>query len=369
MDFLKRYQIKLTVRSPVFIGSGMTMGKKEYVYDRTRHKVKIPDLPSMFSGIEKLGLMKHFEEYMLESREDLYKWLSRVGIFPNVYNQWIRYELDAGDAVMRDKSKKEIHLFIKDPMGLPYIPGSSMKGALRTALLTKDILQDNHRKTTIIDSVRKAKYSEENKHLGKEAQMMEAGTFMKLKRKKDEPSDPINDYMAAVRISDSKPLQLDDLVLCQKIDLNLSGETKSMPLIRECLKPGTVVEFDLTIDTSLYDFSIEMLLDAIKENYSLQYDVFVRPFKGKKAHSPYGCYVGGGSGFVSKTNVYPVFGKEPGVEMVSRIIDQTLPKRQKEQHKHYKDKQLGVSPHMMKMTKYNGSLYEMGLCDVEIVKY
>ncbi|NCC79232.1 MAG: type III-A CRISPR-associated RAMP protein Csm5, partial [Clostridia bacterium] len=249
MDFLKRYQIKLTARSPVFIGSGMTMGKKEYVYDRTRHKVKIPDLPSMFSGIEKLGLMKHFEEYMLESREDLYKWLSRVGIFPNVYNQWIRYELDAGDAVMEERSKKEIHLFIKDPLGLPYIPGSSMKGAIRSSLLTKDILQDNRRKASIMDSVRRAREGNRKWYLVKEAGMMEAGTFMKLKRNEKKPFDPINDYMAAVRISDSKPLQLDDLVLCQKIDLNLSGETKPMPLIRECLKPGTVVEFDLTIDT------------------------------------------------------------------------------------------------------------------------
>ena len=37
-------------------------------------------------------------------------------------------------------------------------------------------------------------------------------------------------------------------------------------------------------------------------------------------------------------------------------------------HKHYKDFEYGVSPHILKCTKYNGQVLQMGLCKVSSVE-
>ena len=57
-------------------------------------------------------------------------------------------------------------------------------------------------------------------------------------------------------------------------------------------------------------------------------------------------FLGGGSGFVSKTVIYSLLGEREGVQAVQDIFDKTyVPK----EHKHYKDCRLGVSPHVLKM--------------------
>ena len=36
-----------------------------------------------------------------------------------------------------------------------------------------------------------------------------------------------------------------------------------MPLLRECIKPDTTVEFDLTIDTTLTEITVDNIIEAI----------------------------------------------------------------------------------------------------------
>ena len=74
-------------------------------------------------------------------------------------------------------------------------------------------------------------------------------------------------------------------------------------------------------------------------------------------------FLGGGSGFVSKNcDIFSVRRKR-GVQAVQDIFDKTyVPK----EHKHYKDCRLGVSPHVLKCTKYCGKTYMMGQCKFKI---
>lgn len=368
MAFLKTYKIVLTVKSPVFIGAGVSIEKKEYVFDTLRKKVKIPHLHKMFLGLKKMGRLKQYEEYMLDGRDDLIRFFSKAGIAQATYDTWMKYELDAGDAVFEDRSKKEIHLFTKDAMGLPFIPGSSLKGALRTAILNQYFFENEPERSKYEKILNDVDISNQrNKLLGEEAKSIETDAFMKLNRISNKPRDILNDWMAAVKVSDSKPLKLDDLVLCQKLDMNIKGELKPMPILRECLKPGTVVEFTLTLDDSLYEISKEQILFAIKNSYQHQYDVFMKEFKVRMEPYPYSIFIGGGSGYVSKTIVYSILQHPRGVKKVSQIIDGTLGFKAKEQHKHFRDASLGVSPHTLKMTKYLGKLYTMGLCQIDII--
>lgn len=74
-------------------------------------------------------------------------------------------------------------------------------------------------------------------------------------------------------------------------------------------------------------------------------------------------FFGGGSGFVSKTVVYPMFGEREGIEITKDIFDRTgVP----QDHKHYKDTRMRVSPHILKCTRYQGKEYMMGQCEIDI---
>ena len=131
---LQHYTITLHTEGPVFIGSGRTIGKKEYIYDRYANKVHIPNMEKMFAYFMKRGLLASYEEYLLNGKIDFVYWLKDNRITEREFMPWIAYTMDSGDAVIEQKSKKEILTSVKDAYGCPYVPGSSLKGKLRTLL-------------------------------------------------------------------------------------------------------------------------------------------------------------------------------------------------------------------------------------------
>ena len=134
-EFMKEYRIRLITKGPVFIGNGQEYYKKEYIIDRRNSRVMIPKVNEMYAYLKKRGLARDFEEFMLHDRyHDLGGWLREKRVPDSDRNQWIRYSMDCGDAI----SEKGLHVMqcIKDAYGNPYIPGSSLKGMLRTILLS-----------------------------------------------------------------------------------------------------------------------------------------------------------------------------------------------------------------------------------------
>ena len=76
--------------------------------------------------------------FLMDSRNgemSLSTWLAQKKLREADYEAWKLYEMDAGEAfVDRTSRPKEIDAFVKDAYGLPYVPGSSVKGMFRTAL-------------------------------------------------------------------------------------------------------------------------------------------------------------------------------------------------------------------------------------------
>ena len=55
-DYLKSYEMTLHTVGPVFVGSGRTFNKKEYIYLRDKGKVLIPNESLFFQELQKRGL-------------------------------------------------------------------------------------------------------------------------------------------------------------------------------------------------------------------------------------------------------------------------------------------------------------------------
>ena len=362
-DFLKRYKIQMEILTPVFIGAGSELTKKEYIYDKENKYVWIPDKQHLIRDIYKRKLENKFEEYMLSQNEPLLNWMESVGYKEKEIQKLCSYSMDCSQALENLNHPIAIQEFVKDAYGMPYIPGSSLKGAIRTALLGTKIL-DNPRqyqslKKEVIDCNPVMENGKPNKKYlvlqGKKAEVVAFHTI----RATDKKEDAKNDELKGIHISDSKPLKLQDLILCQKIDLSMEQHKNALNILRESLRPKTVVEFELTIDTSVSKLKKEDIERALQNTWNFYRNAYVKKFMPISEKDKGNLYLGGGCGFGTKTVIYELLEERQRVRIVSQLMDIKF-------KKHRQDVRKGVSPRRLKCTNYKGAICEMGKCFVKI---
>ncbi|MDE7060768.1 MAG: type III-A CRISPR-associated RAMP protein Csm5, partial [Lachnospiraceae bacterium] len=268
-EYLKYYQVTMRTLAPVFVGSGKEIGKKEYIF-LNKSKVGIPDIQKLYAEMRKRGLGSHFEDYLLSySWVSLTDWLKRQNIRMNEIEPIINYKLDCGDAVLeRGGNRLKVMECIKDPYGKPYIPGSSLKGMFRTIFLGADMLRSAKkygREKEIFQQNMEEKKKQTYYYLKKEMESLEGVAFRTLQREKTRPRDAVNDILQGFVVSDSDPLSVDDLVLCQKIDWHTNGIERKIPILRECIKPNITIRFNITVNTQICSITKEKILEAVKD--------------------------------------------------------------------------------------------------------
>lgn len=362
--FLKCYKMKIGVLSPIYIGSGEKIGKKEYIYMPWNHHVIIPDVDKMYGDIRRRGWENEFTDFLMDSRNGqlpLSMWLSQKKLCGDDYISWKKYEMDAGEAfVDRASRPKEIEAFVKDAYGLPYVPGSSIKGMIRTMLLVWEIQKNPEAFRQICQEIKTNSQNRASRKscMSREVAKLEQQILYKLSRDEKKKQNAVNDCLSGLHIGDSAPIELKRLTLSQKIDYTLDGKQKPLPLLRETLIPGTEICFDVSIDTNLCDYSMDDILEAARVFQQVCnkyfYERFHRPIKAENA-----VFLGGGCGFLSKTVLYALFGQD-AVYIVDNIFKNTLG-RQYDVHQHHKDIELKIAPHVCKCTMYHGKLYDVGI--------
>lgn len=375
MEVLKHYKMKIEALSPIHIGNGVTIGKKEYIRIPWDQLIIIPDFNRMYLDIQKKGHSRQFEKYILENdRDDLSKWLKENGYQKKDYERWEKYRLSASEAFIKPNNgkastPKDILAFAKDAYGMPYVPGSSIKGMIRTALLAWEIHKNPSKYQDITQSIWRGAGKEKVKRdylLSQETAALEELTFHTVKRDGVKPNNAVWSNMAGLIVSDSEPISIEQLTLSQKIDYNLRGEEKALPILREALIPGTEVFFSITIDPEICPYSIEHIVEALNYFQEVSYDKFYKRFhRGKKEDGI--VWLGGGVGFLSKTILYPMF-KDEAYKIVDKTFVVTVGPKNYQQHKHGKNLSNKIAPHVCKCTRYNGQLYDMGMGRLEVLK-
>lgn len=333
---MKYYTISLEVLTPVYIGSGAKITKKDFLING--HYAQIYD-PLKLHAI----LGEKYERFLMNNLS-LTDFLQRSNL---------REEKELADALMYsvslgDKSIRKsdsIDEFIKDPYGLPYIPGSSLKGAIRTAILA-NLIHENK-------GAYRSFYNDRIDQYGSSREIEEKA-FGSIK----------DSAFKSLKLSDSRPIDAESLILSKKIDVFKDGQTNNkLNLCRESLRAGTKAEFSLTVDSSrnVKYFEPDYILKAINFFANQYQTMYLNKFGF--ARNSYGeniLYLGGGTGFLTKTVNHSIYG-EATPERVSDYLDKRF-----RRHKHYKDKTLGVSPRVKKCTIINHETIEMGICKIRI---
>ena len=346
-EHLQVFDLILTTRSPLCVTSGVRYQKNEYLFDPATKRVSILDRDAFIELLARRDLVDAYERFILRGGA-LYRFLrEECRLTEREIGGIVRYSLSAADALAGGRPLMEIQAFQRDPAGWAYLPGSSIKGALRTAYLLHCILADQ----------------------GRREGPVEEGRYMNLPEKNEKRGGgAVNDLFRGVRVSDSLPLGEEAMILAGKTDVSTDGSTNSINICRECLRPGEKVRFRLTLDQSLLAHRIdrELLLQCVAEfsrYYRETYLVHFRRPQNDSGETYQNCLLlGAGAGFFSKTVVYPYYGEQ---RALSRTAD--LMQKKFRQGRHGQDERIGISPHTMKYAKWGGKLYPMGVCGVEIL--
>ena len=389
-DFIKKGFIEFKTLAPVYIGCGRTAGKKEYLYDAKTGKVEILQMDMVFEKISRLGLMDSFEKYLLatekeeqwETGRDLLGFVRNNHIPASEYSTWSREIVSVADPDMNFHSIKDINLFVRNERGMPYIPGSGFKGMLRTILETQYYLENRDQAEEMAYRIREQVQESErrpqrrdrflkNEDADIDVASMHKELFDSVKN--ESPSKNLrnqkNDTLRGLLVGDSEELSWDDMCVCQKIDMNTFGDEKPLNVLREAIKPGVIIRIPISIDTRICKYTTADILNAIKifnTNYLTTFaNKFDKAPKTKGNSTTF--FLGGGTGYVSKTVTYGILSGREAVDNVSKIINATLNNRARQEHGHHNDVRKGVSPHILKCTRYKGTLMQMGACCV--VKY
>lgn len=354
--FLEVYDLTLKTIGPLFIGDGRTILKKCYLYDSRSGSVSIFDEEKLFALLAQRNLIDQYEQFMLGRMNNLYRFLTQdCHLQERDWKPALRYTLKVGAALDEEHSLKDIHCFVRNAAGQVYLPGSSVKGALRTVLLHHMIRQEGEHDQ--LEPSRRERFGS----------IPESRYLHTLRLVKNRPDDMVNSLMRGLQVSDSLPVPDSQMILASKMDCRPDGSLSKPNVCRESIRPDTEIHLKLTLDQSVLQGtvtreSLTAAIDAFDEYY---WDTYLRHFEepARTAEVYYeNClFLGGGSGFFSKSLVYPYLGEKRGLKLTAEMMTQMFRK-----HYHDRDEAQGISPHTVKYTEYGSKLYPMGMCGVEI---
>lgn len=368
---LERRDITLRTLSPVFIGAGERLTKKEYLFDRKKGLIHFIDFPRLIRFLKERGLLSKYEEFLSQPRlNDFQAFLLGNRVLEKDYPAFVSYTIAAGEAA-HEPNFREVLTFIKDAQGLPYIPGSSLKGAIRTALAARLLNKGEWDRDR--QAIERAHSRNARHYLADESKNLEKRIFHRLQIKNPKNGEtvpgPINDIMQGIRVSDSASLSCDKLVLAGKYDRKSDGTVNILPIFRECLMPGSEAHMTITLDLPVLaqaGLDIKGLEDALHEFADKHYAAYEQYFEMEEdapvaAREGVDIILGGGAGYVSKTLTYNLYPRrEQALPLAAKIMTTQFPR-----HGHHKDAGIyKTSPHTLKTTRYNGQFYQMGRCEV-----
>lgn len=348
-SYLKKYKFVFNTVGPVFVGSGQNLKKKEYIFDEKKGRVKIIDVNKMLGFICKdKNLMRDYEKLMMsgDKNDDLQSFFNDHKISEKDYKNWILRECN----VKGNFNGEDINTFVRDGRGEAYIPGSSLKGMFRTVILSYLI---RHADEEYKNEMR-ARVAEDfsDKHLDEVDKAMSV-KFLHSKLTDSDRENMVNSIMRGLIISDSKKIADKNMALYRKFDMSVKGEGHSLNLVRECVDFKVKIETTITIDTTIFPYSKDELFKMFEEFTQYYKEILEDKFKGCPKHSVSNkrFFLGGGAGFISKTDLYALFDEKKAVEITGRILDSKFQNKE-----HLSDAKVhGISPRILKCVEIKGN--------------
>lgn len=340
MSNIIRNKMKLEVLTPLHIGGAdykSKLDKKEYIFDKDKKTLTLIDNEKFIAFLIKKNLFEKYIAYiennvnakvMIQNRNiNLFNFLKANNIDKDIQNfrKKAPIKLD-----MNIENMNDIKLMLRDVQGKPYIPGTSIKGALINLLLVDYIIKNRE------------KFSKEKRIILSECK--KTNDDRSIRGLKNDIKKIVNQIEKSIIYSDNKSLEKSKKFgisvsdsysysntrtnFYQDIDekrTNKPGEDKSrpMPVAREYIIANSIFDFDITLDIDLLEESklkiknIDDLIDSIENAMSYLINVL----EDKNSPRTENLVLGANTGFLQKTIVYALFEDEKErLEVVKKLL-------------------------------------------------
>jgi CRISPR-associated protein Csm5 len=224
--------------SPVHIGSGEKASDADYIF----HDGKL-FIINVEKFIEAITPQQYdlFSKVLLQTGS-MQRCFQALNVSPNEYGKYAEYSVECRAKPM------ELQTFVKNANLTPYIPGSSIKGALRTAILYNLLISSQES----FQLLKKRIYSVISR---RDAEKLMRNIVESLLGGEGGSHSPHYDSMKFIRISDSSGIPIGGLTVQGLCLIETSGPTSHRKTGRvtyvEAIKPGTTACGKITVDKTI----------------------------------------------------------------------------------------------------------------------
>ena len=228
--------VRIQTLTPIHIGSGEYLRNNSDFVEYKDGKDSYICIIDPEKVLELIGV-EHINDWvsLIERNGDIKEYISKLGknATPNVYAQ--RLLCNYVHTLKREDTLKEC---IHNGMGYPYIPGSSIKGAIRTAVLA-----------TIAEQQTGLEYSVKNQAGKISAKQVEAKLF---------GGDPNSDVFRFIKVGDAyfeRGCELSTRIINLNIRERNNLIDPSKPQLVEAIGVDNETDFQMKIDKAYYEWA------------------------------------------------------------------------------------------------------------------
>lgn len=375
----------LKVVTPINISDGIVLGAKDYLYDSRRQKVFFLNLHQWHMFIYKHMLLEKSESYLANFRDkqSLLEWLQMQGYDIDDVRTVITSEAQATVNLMDNEKKKtlnDINRHIQQPDGSLYVPGSSIKGVFRTAILYSLLQKRQDIKVKYWRQIQEkisSNYFKPYRDFNKLISDLENELLhtLRLVDGNIRSNNAVCSAMRGLQVSDTYASRNMQTAILQKVDGGFDkfgkASPKKLPIFRECMLPKAELFFDVKIEKAVMSTiginTVDDLLKATHSFFAAVTDLLQQAFEKEYQEAFQGVaagnmFLGGNTGFLSKTLLAMLApDKDTAKNTIKVLLDKSF-----KNHKHLLRDKI-IAPRTLKCTNYNGKLMLMGVAEVRKV--
>ena len=377
-------QLSLTIVSPTNIGGPETLTTKDYMYNYDAGEVYLLNNYEWFRFLACHNKLAEFEIYMQNEMvrpngRTMYDWakntigasqLTKDVLGPAIGSIMKSSIYNEG----RKNSLNDITPQIRGANGEVYIPGSSIKGVIDSAIISHMLRNNKAFRSNVQRELRKVLdvYKRKNaRSLFKDIfKMVNQAIIKHIHVLTNNEGKPLKGILASafrgISVSDAMPIEAIKTEILKKEDSCLDEDgTHAISVHRECILPNQKFSFTVTLDTAMTKeigiTSIDQVLTILQEDFDATHKLLSSKFKKVspsifKALEPANAYIGSNTGFIQKTIIMAAFtdDEKTGIDIIRAILDMNF-----KDAKHATKDEF-MAPRAIKLVKWNDNYYEMG---------
>ena len=377
-------QLSLTIVSPTNIGGPEKLTTKDYMYNYDAGEVYLLNNYEWFRFLARHNKLAEFEIYMQNEMvrpngRTMYDWakntigssqLTKDVLGPAIASIMKSSIYNEG----RKNSLNDITPQIRGANGEVYIPGSSIKGVIDSAIISHMLRNNKAFRSNVQRELRKVLDVYKRKNAGSLFKdifkMVNQAIIKHIHVLTNNDGKPLKGILASafrgISVSDAMPMSAIQTEVLKKEDSCVDEDgTHEISVHRECILPNQKFFFTLTLDTAITKgigiTSVDQVLEILQEDFDATHELLSSKFKKVspsifKALEPANAYIGSNTGFVQKTIIMAAFtdNEETGIDIIRAILDVKFQKAKHANKDHF------MAPRAIKLVKWNGHYYEMG---------